>query len=397
MISEELAASLANRFIKPGIFMLDPFCGTGRTLLAAAECGANCVGIDINPLATLIARAKYCNPNIKFLKQCSEGIKELALLQNNYELFYDLQPNRVVQWFSKGISAELCTLITFLNKMAPKKDDRIILATLLSATARSVSYCRKDSWKLHRIKNDERKLFKKSAIYEFSKRLDYVVNALAEEGRFKGNINVITGDARHLSSILAKSNFCKQYDLVISSPPYGDSHTTVQYGAMSALSLGVVQHLKGFEKIADKAEQIDRNCLGGVKLQHDRNVSDQRRVAICHWHGSKDNHAERRVASFLHDLYICCSQISRFVRPGGSIVFVVSRRSVGGWRLKIDNFLIDTFAEFDINLQLSTQRRIQEKLMPSVINRVGRKMGTSFKQGRVPTMKQELILEFRKT
>jgi hypothetical protein len=43
---------------EPGSSVLDPFCGRGTTIFAARLLGLPAVGIDVNPVATAIARAK---------------------------------------------------------------------------------------------------------------------------------------------------------------------------------------------------------------------------------------------------------------------------------------------------------------------------------------------------
>jgi site-specific DNA-methyltransferase (adenine-specific) len=42
----------------PGDVVLDPFCGTGATLLAAQQLGLDAVGIDINPTFCAITERK---------------------------------------------------------------------------------------------------------------------------------------------------------------------------------------------------------------------------------------------------------------------------------------------------------------------------------------------------
>ncbi|SEP42545.1 DNA methyltransferase [Nitrosovibrio sp. Nv6] len=44
--------------IPPGTAVLDPFCGSGTTLMEAQRAGLPSVGIDLNPIACLIARVK---------------------------------------------------------------------------------------------------------------------------------------------------------------------------------------------------------------------------------------------------------------------------------------------------------------------------------------------------
>src|SRR5262249_27737983 len=54
----QLAGTLVNYFSEPGDTVLDPFCGSGTTLVEAYKFGRLSVGIDINPIAALMTRAK---------------------------------------------------------------------------------------------------------------------------------------------------------------------------------------------------------------------------------------------------------------------------------------------------------------------------------------------------
>jgi len=55
---EELAYRLVRMFSFTGDTVLDPFMGTGTTLLAAARCGRNAIGVEIEPEYVQIARRK---------------------------------------------------------------------------------------------------------------------------------------------------------------------------------------------------------------------------------------------------------------------------------------------------------------------------------------------------
>ena len=55
---EELAYRLARMFSFTGDTVLDPFMGTGATLLAAARCGRNSVGVEIEPAYVEMARVR---------------------------------------------------------------------------------------------------------------------------------------------------------------------------------------------------------------------------------------------------------------------------------------------------------------------------------------------------
>ncbi|MDI1262415.1 MAG: DNA methyltransferase [bacterium] len=55
----QVAKAILNIFgVRPGDHVLDPFCGSGTTLVECAQIGAVSAGIDLNPLAVFIANAK---------------------------------------------------------------------------------------------------------------------------------------------------------------------------------------------------------------------------------------------------------------------------------------------------------------------------------------------------
>ncbi len=54
----QIARRLLGRLAHRNDVVLDPFCGSGGVLVEARLAGLNCVGIDINPLACLLAEVK---------------------------------------------------------------------------------------------------------------------------------------------------------------------------------------------------------------------------------------------------------------------------------------------------------------------------------------------------
>src|SRR5437899_5040554 len=55
---ETLVREFVEFFTKPNMWVLDPFMGTGSTLLAARAAGRNAVGVEINPRYASMARSR---------------------------------------------------------------------------------------------------------------------------------------------------------------------------------------------------------------------------------------------------------------------------------------------------------------------------------------------------
>jgi tRNA G10 N-methylase Trm11 len=393
MIAEDLAMELGRQFVRAGERVLDPFCGTGRTLLAAAELGADCVGVDINPLATLLTRAKSCNPRIDILKRFLQSIPD-RFRDEMKEPIWDLEFGRKVKWFPKKSRLELSALINWINASSLANDELHLIAAILSATAREVSFCRQDGWKLHRIPQNARKRFSPVPVEVFKRRLHATLRDLKKSNQLSGSLLVITGDARKLSHTLGTARKHKRFDLIITSPPYGDSRTTVQYGAMSGLSLGVLKHLHRLKLDVIGGGEIDRRCLGGAPLKEQRSYPLALRSR--YWHGGIKNPSGKLVQRFLADIEMSCRGISKVLRQGGRAVFVVARRSVGSWRLNLDHFIIDIFRRWDLTLEGICIREISGKMVPLSINKRGHATKKAEVSSQVATMRQEYVLAFRK-
>ena len=58
MMIPQIARKLLKKYGTEGGWILDPYCGTGTSLVEASLFGMHSVGCDINPLVRLIATAK---------------------------------------------------------------------------------------------------------------------------------------------------------------------------------------------------------------------------------------------------------------------------------------------------------------------------------------------------
>jgi SAM-dependent methyltransferase len=393
MVADPLALNLAGRFVSTGDTVLDPFCGSGR-LLAAAEKAALRVGIDTNPLACLLTQAKLVPARREVLRSVLAGLPSAKFVKPRRCLTAAVNGN--VDWFSPAVLTDLEKAVTWLNEIRLDENELLVVAAALSATVRDVSFARQSGWKLHRIGSDERSKFSTSVWERLERRLRYCERELPVSVG-EGTAHVVRqGDARTLSQTLRGEVGVDQFDVVLTSPPYGDSRTTVQYGAASALCLSVISRLKGLEHLWMKGSAIDGACLGS-KLERDRCDADEESFRP-YWAGSPRNPAFPRTAAFLRDYREVCRGIASALRAGGNAIFVVGRRSTGGFRLKLDMFTVNELASSGLRLVERDERALSQKRFPRIINRFGRSIDeVDRNRGQITTMRSEVVLVFQKS
>ena len=107
---EGYSTGLVKEFIKDlprGSIILDPFCGAGTTLLAAREAGLPSIGLDVNPISTLVSRVKttsFDNKNMSKLES------ELALL-NKVDFTYEVDPKPQFKIIDKVFDQDILTAL----------------------------------------------------------------------------------------------------------------------------------------------------------------------------------------------------------------------------------------------------------------------------------------------
>jgi len=78
-------------YTKPGEKVLDPFCGSGVTVIEALKTGRKAVGVDLDPVSYFITKMTGIYVDIEKLKNAFEKIKKS--IENKVQKYYETQCN----------------------------------------------------------------------------------------------------------------------------------------------------------------------------------------------------------------------------------------------------------------------------------------------------------------
>ena len=394
MVADNLAMELAAKFVSPGSRVLDPFCGSGRLLFAAAEVQGSFIGVDVNPLACLVVRAKAAQVEPAVIEKLISDLDSARSGTGSGSLVF--REHRKVEWYPHSVRRELGQILRWINSLRLEKPEKLVVAVALSGAAREASFARGGRWKLHRISAEKRGLHAVSAWDAFERRLRGYLNEVSTGRPLLGKVETVCGNAQYFMN---ESNWRKSQfpvDLVLTSPPYGDSKTTVQYGAASSLCLDVVSQIDGLEDVYVSGAEIDGKCLGGLFCGSEKTVEvdDIRK----YWAGARNCKRGILVRRFLRDFGKTFCNVKGLLGPTGRVVLVLGRRSVGGYRVKLDLFAKDCLERQGLKLDQYDRKVLRHKRMPKTINRFGRCRDACLRRkGTTKTMEEEIILTFRNT
>lgn len=154
------------------------------------------------------------------------------------------------------------------------------------------------------------------------------------------------------------------YDLIVTSPPYGDSRTTVAYGEYSRLSL---QWINLFDLTEKEIMGIDRSLMGGKKYRNGFEFTLKSNTLRESLERINDIDVERAVDvySFYADLDAALKNVADKTRSGGYQFWVVGNRTVKNELLKTDVIITELAPQYGLTPIFTVDRNIPNKVMPS--------------------------------
>jgi hypothetical protein len=204
-----------------------------------------------------------------------------------------------------------------------------------SLTVRDVSGVRKKEYKLYRLPEEDWKRYSPDVLRTFTKHVERSIGrmrefyCMADRNVFS---KVFLGDTRTLftEKFTAEGNiFLKTHppNIIITSPPYGDSKTTVAYGQFSRLSSLWLDFEPDFKREA--VMNVDRLSLGGEpakqgSIHNDLPTLEQTIEMIK----SRDEKRAAEVLAYFLDLYTCVKKMYEVLDDGGYCCIVVANRTV---------------------------------------------------------------------
>lgn len=350
--------------------LFDPYMGSGTSLVEATLADLNSIGTDINPLARLISTAKT---TIFEISKIENALSDIQIFNFTYEpsLVTDIDFSRISNytfWYSKDVLLKLSFISSFIKKL--DNDIQAFFNIALSEVVRECSFTRNGEFKRFRMSEKQLEKFKPDVFGIFENKVRRNLNGLKQFTLYKKDVSTQICDFNTVNSIPVKILPKGSVDMIVTSPPYGDSHTTVAYGQFSRWA----NEWFGFEN----AKNIDNLLMGGRRQNQENFETDSildELLAIK----EVDSKRYSEVVSFLNDYHNSIKNISPIVRKGGRICYVVGNRNVKGIQISLDYFTAEMFEKYGFIHEQTIVRNIPNKRMPSKTsptNKTGAKVAT---------------------
>jgi tRNA G10 N-methylase Trm11 len=335
--------------VRPGQVVLDPFCGTGTTLVECKKLGISSMGIEPNPMAAFASRTKVnwkVDPDelikhanrvaqLAALRLAEEGIAD----EENLPLF---QSNRITTPKLKGLPPDVVKLLLSDSISPLPLHKTLVLLEILRENADE------------RFNDHERLALAKSLVTETGNlhfgpevgvgtpKADapvirhwlFAVKNIANDLRSLQNnaevpSTVFQADARDLFSILAPDSV----DVVITSPPYPNEKDYTRTTRLESVLLGLINTRDDLRSLKQrmvrsntrgvyKSDTDDRLVANHEEIQRIATEIERRRIELGKTSGFEKLYA-RVTKLYFGGMKRHLLELQSVLRPGARLAYVV--------------------------------------------------------------------------
>ena len=379
----QIVSRLAEKYTKEGDLIVDPFGGCGTTLVESKIMGRPSVGVDINPVAVLITKAKITPINPEKIEKAFVTLKTKLDTYSKDTKVKVPEHERIDYWFKPEEKIKLAFIFAEISKLKDQ-DIRDFFYCGFSNILKNCSIWLQKSNKPTRDPNKK----PSHPIQTFYKQIKMMMRGNArfyELSKGKKHLEipsqVYCTDAR---TIPVKDN---SVTLIITSTHYVTSYEYADLHQLTALWLEHTKDLSDFRK-----RFIGTSYHNKKDLILNSELAEKIRNGLL----KKDKKTAEEVSTYFSEMNQVFVEMKRMLKKGGKTCIVIGNTSLKG----VEILNAEVFAEQLQNLGLKIadiiKREIPSKNLPSVRDeKTGRFAGISDKN-KVSVYPTEYILTMEK-
>ena len=360
--------------------VLDPFCGSGTTLVEARMLGAKAIGIEISPLSAMMSRVKSQFPREGL--QISEVISQLSSFystkwdafvhgRNLSDISYDKILSRdgneiemfsnVEKWFTQEALLGTSIIVEYILQQNGYVRDFIAIA--LSSKMRSignvdVDVVRAEYRKAPRKNVNVLKLVT-SQIQKMASSLNLTIQACRKDILNEDSIRVVDG------SVLNADIPDGSVSYIITSPPYGVE--SLSYLRTHLLSFRALEPVLGIDpyNLGDGiigSEYLD-DAIPDINTFAVVDVSNTYRTYFnALLKSAKTSMNEKRIImmmQFFEDMYSMVKRFSKWLKDDGKVAFIIGNKKIGDSIIPTDMIIKEIFENFGFVLKESIAHKLK--------------------------------------
>lgn len=358
----------------PGDVVLDPMMGSGTTVVEAFLEKRQAIGVDIDPLALRLGRAKTMTNNVFTLRdswnkviQKADGLLfQREEIEHNLSQFFDDRTKSFVNyWFLPETQRELMALAMAIQEITDKPSRHfleLIFSSIIITKSGGVSKARDLA---HSRPHLDPKKIPKNALEQFSIRLRKNFNNLENIQAIGKSARIIAGDARSMP--LAN----EVVDLIVTSPPYANAIDYMRAHKFSLVWFG--KSISDLSKL--RSEYIGSERIGQIPCV----ILPDRPQKILRHLQELDHKKSQILRKYFIEMKAILAEMFRVLRKDSAAIVVVGTSVMRNLDVQTHDCLADIASSLGFDVVGVKQRILDrnKRMMPA---RFGKKSDSMIEQ-----------------
>lgn len=329
--SKALVDNLVHEFgLKAGSWVMDPFCGGGTTLLACKELGINSNGFDILPFSVFLSNVKTREYDIQKLICTRMKFRKPSKISIQIPSLTDIPIAKKA--FSLNVRNELIQIKQWVEDIQDEAVRDFFNLGMLSILE-SVSNTSKSGGFLRIVKQ---RVSSGKVEEIFLNKIDSMISDIQ---KFKEAMNWKDIEVSASLSDARSITVEREYDAVITSPPYPNRH---DYTRIYSLEM-----LFDFVKSNDELKKIRyetlRSHVEARKKYHANGYVKSKKlcrlIRKIDKNGTNNPKIGQMLEGYFEDMYLALQGMSKGLKKKGKIALVVSNVRFAGVNIPVDEIL----------------------------------------------------------
>ena len=330
------------------LVVLDPMCGSGTVLAAAADMGHAARGFDVDPLAVLMSSVATRAVDTEAVVAEAERICAHARASSVDEPRWDdAETQKFAEyWFAATQRVQLNRLSRELDEVsdeAVRQALQVALSRIIVTKAPKASLAADTSHsRPHRVATES-----SYDVYRGFEGSVASLTKLLDQRSMVGQVKVSRGDTRALDLPDAS------VDLIITSPPYLNAIDYLRGHKMSLIWFG--HTIPDLRKIRSNSIGAERALDGEALKQVDDMVSFIENAA-----NDPSKLPLATIMRYAHDLTLFSRELHRVCREGAEVVTVIGNSTLRGNYIQNDILVRQAYEGAGFSLRDRTERELPE-------------------------------------